>query len=403
MRNYPLYEVDIVTNLKDLVSNAVLKYRKKEVFGWFEGEVTTSRTYEQFQQDINALGTALYNLGYLPVVDKKEGLLSNLPIIGGEKETLPPRIALIGENSYDWIVSYFAIVNGGNVVVPIDKDLPQDNIRNIIKESGASAVIYSDEYAHTFDNFFKKFKVKNLKTFINMRYDMPGVIAKGRELLAEGETAYLDYEIDEDRTTAIIFTSGTTGLAKGVELHHKGLTYNIVHGNRLGLMSGDTVLLLPLHHTYGFGATIISTLLRGYKCFINSNLKNVLRDIKEARPQFLCVVPLYIESFWKNISSNIKKQGKEKLIERMVKVCNGTRKIGIDLRRIVFKQILDAFGGKLELLVSGAAPLDASMIAKFNNFGIAIVEGYGITECSPGVSFNRNKYWKAGSVGLPVP
>ena len=387
-KDYPLYMVDEITNLRDLVANAAMKYGGKEAYAWFEGEFVTSRTFEQFQQDINSLGTALYHLGFLPMVSKKE--------------TLPPRIAIIGENSYDWIVSYFATVNGGLVVVPIDKDLPEDGIRTILEESGASAIIYSDSYAGIFDNFKKK-KVKTLKTFINMRYDLPGVIAKGRELLEDGEMAYLEAEIDEGATTAIIFTSGTTGLAKGVELTHRGITHTVVACHKFAWIDGDTVLVLPIHHTYGFAASIVSGILRGRRCFINSELKNVLRDIKEGKPQFICVVPLYIDSFYKNIMSNIRKQGKEKLIETMTKVTNGARKVGIDLRRIVFKQILNAFGGNLEILVSGGAPLNADMVKAFSNFGILLLEGYGITECSPIVTLNRNKWFKAGAVGLPIP
>ena len=387
-KNYPYYPVDEITSLRHLVSNAAMKWGEEEAYAWFEGELVTSRTFNQFQQDINSLGTALYHLGFLPVL--------------GKKEILPPRIAIIGENSYDWIVSYFAVTNGGNVVVPIDRDLPEEGIRTILEESGASAIIYSDSYANIFDNFKKK-KVKALKTFINMRYDLPGVIAKGRELLEDGDMAYLEAEIDVDRTTAIIFTSGTTGLAKGVELTHKGLTHTVVAGHKFAWINGDTVLVLPLHHTYGFGATVISAILRGKKCFINSELKHVLRDINEGKPEFICVVPLFIESFYKNIMSNIKKQGKEKLIEKMSKITNGALKLGIDLRRVIFKQILNAFGGNLAILVSGGAPLNADLVKGFSTFGILLLEGYGITECSPIVTLNRNKWFKAGSVGLPLP
>ena len=389
MRNYPLYSVDEITNLRDLVGNAAVKYGEKTAFAWFEGTVVTKKTFEQFKQDVDSLGTALYRLGFAPDSAKK-----------GE---LPPRIAVIGENSYDWLVSYFAVVNGGNVIVPLDKDLHEDGLRNILEESGASAIIYSDSYADMFDDFKRTRKTKSLKTFINMRFDLPGILATGREILENGELEYLEAEIDEPKTCAIIFTSGTTGLAKGVELSHRSLTYNVVNGHKLALINGDSVLVLPLHHTYGFGATVISTILRGKMCFINSELKYVLRDIQEGKPEFICVVPLFVESFYKNITSNIKKQGKEKLIATMTKMVNGARKVGIDARRVVFKQILDAFGGKLDLLVSGGAALNADLIQKFNNFGITIIEGYGITECSPIVALNRNKWVKAGSVGQVVP
>jgi long-chain acyl-CoA synthetase len=272
-----------------------------------------------------------------------------------------------------------------------------------LDESGAAAIIFSDSYAEIFDDIKRTKKVKSLKTFINMKNDLPEIIAKGQELLTRGETAYLEAKIDEVKTAAIIFTSGTTGLSKGVELTHQGLTYNVVNGHKLIRLTGDTVLVLPLHHTYGFGATIVSTFLLGCTCFINESLKTVLRDIQEAKPQFIAVVPLFVENFHKKIMANIKESGKEKLVGRMSKIVNTTKKVGIDLRRVVFKQILDAFGGNLEILISGGAALNAELVQRFYNFGITIIEGYGITECSPIVSLNRNKWFKAGSVGQVVP
>jgi long-chain acyl-CoA synthetase len=283
MKNYPLYPVDNITNLRDLVGNAARKRGEHTAFAWFEGETVTRRTFKQFAQDVNSLGAAIYDLGYTPEA--------------GKSEALPPRIAVIGENSYNWLASYFAVVNGGNVVVPLDRDLPKEALCHLLEESGASAIIYSDSYAEIFDDIKHTKKVKSLKTFINMKRDLPGIISKGRELLTEGKTAYLDAEIDETKTTAIIFTSGTTGLSKGVELTHQGLAYNVVNGHKLIRLTGDTVLVLPLHHTYGFGATIVSTFLLGKTCFINESLKTVLRDIQEAKPQFIAVVPLFVENF----------------------------------------------------------------------------------------------------------
>jgi long-chain acyl-CoA synthetase len=186
-------------------------------------------------------------------------------------------------------------------------------------------------------------------------------------------------------------------------LTNKSIVATTREALRIARIYGDTVLLLPLHHTYPVSASVLPCFFYLTTCFINSSLRHVLRDIQTARPQFLCVVPLYVESFHKKIWEGAKSRGKEGVLRKLVVASKSARKAGFDVRRILFASVLKAFGGKLDLLVSGGAPLNKHYIEELGYFGIQILEGYGITECSPIVALNRNKFWKSGSVGLTLP
>ena len=198
-------------------------------------------------------------------------------------------------------------------------------------------------------------------------------------------------------------TSGTTGNPKGVMLSQRNLTYDMSASSAYLFIPANTILLLPLHHTFGFTACVLCMIYRGYSVYINKSLKTILPDIKKSQPRHICLVPLFIEKFYKNIWKNIESQGKTALVKKMISLSNFMRKIGIDLRPILFKSIRDAFGGNLEMLISGGAPIDKNYIKAFDDFGFQIIEGYGITECSPIVSINRNKFYSYGSVGVAIP
>jgi long-chain acyl-CoA synthetase len=383
VKNYPYYKIFEAKNLRDLVRRAANVAPGKTAYAYQLGERVANHTFSQFRADVESLGTCFYSIG----------------LKGGAK------IAVIGENSYHWILTYFATATGGNIVVPLDKELPADEVLGLLRESGADAVVYSDDYADMFESFKeggRKLHL-NIKHYINMKRDLPLALSKGADIIQGGERAFINHELDADAVCTIVYTSGTTGLSKGVMLTNKNLITTTREALRLALIYGDTVLLTPLHHTYPFAASVLPPLFHLTTCFINSNLKHVLRDIQTAKPQFLCIVPLYVESFHKKIWEGIRKQGKEGLVKKLIAASNTTRKAGIDMRRILFGSVLKAFGGKLDLLVSGGAPLNKEYIDEFASFGIQILEGYGITECSPIVALNRNKFWKYGSVGLTIP
>ena len=383
MKNYPYYDIYEAKNLRDLMRRAAAEVPGKNAYSYYLGERVVHHTFAQFRDDVESLGTYFYSIGL------RDGA----------------KIAVVGENSYYWVLTYFAAATGGNIIVPLDKELPPADLLNLLRESGAEAVVYSDDYADTFERFSENRRKLKLSAghFINMKRDLPLAISQGAGFLDGGSRGFIDHELDADAVCTIVYTSGTMGFSKGVMLTNKGIVATTRGSMRTAWVNGDTVLVLPLHHTYPFAASILPALFCMSTCFINSALKHVLRDIQTCKPQFMSVVPLYVESFHKKIWDNVKKQGKEGLVKKMFALSNGIKKIGVDPRRLLFRSVLNAFGGKLETIVSGGAPLNKRYIEEFANFGIQIIEGYGITECSPVIALNRTKFYKPGAVGLPLP
>lgn len=365
-------------DLKELIDYVGKEYGNKTAYRYREGQGITDVSFEKFSADVTALGEYILNSGY------KDG----------------DRIALIGENSYNWVVAYFAVINSGNVVVPIDKELKANEIYRLINDSDSKMIIHS-----TSKNLCIE-KMKDLGTvtekFLTMDDEFDSAICEGKKLIDSGSSMYSDVKIDREKMCALIYTSGTTGVPKGVMLSNKNLATNAYTAMSCMIIPDVTVALLPLNHTFGIMASIICQLWMGHTVFINSGLKTVLQDIQDAKPGHISVVPLYIENFYKKIWQGIEKQGKTKLVKTMISVSNALRKIGIDLRRYLFKSIINNFGGNLEMLISGGAPISEVYMKGFDDIGVTIINGYGITECSPIVALNRNNNIKYGTVGNPL-
>ena len=366
-------------NLKELIYYAGEEYGQKTAYRYRDGSKVIDVTFEQFSADVVAFGEYILNKGY-------------------NKGT---RIAILGENSYFWVVAYFAIISTGNVVVPIDKELKVNEISHFLNNSEAALLIYS---------FAKKSCVEDMKTrgivtksFLCMNEEFSTAINEGNELLKNGNHAYDDVRIKNEDMCALIYTSGTTGDPKGVMLSNKNLATDAYQAMSCMIIPDVTVALLPLNHTFGIMASIICQLWMGHTVFINNSLKTVLKDIQEAKPGHISVVPLYVENFYKKIWQGIEKQGKTKLVKTMISISNGLRKVGIDLRRVLFKSIIANFGGNLEMLISGGAPISDQYMKGFDDIGVTIINGYGITECSPIVALNRNNNIRYGTVGNAVP
>lgn len=368
MKKYALNEIPHPSNLKELV-NIRVAMSNKIAFKYKKKKEIVSVTTEQFKNDIECLGTYLFDCS---IKDSK--------------------VALIGENSYEWILSYFAVVNGGNVIVPLDKELSNADIAHLIQKSGATALIYSDTYSDIAEEN-KHLKLYNMKLFAEY-------ISSGQNLISAGNRDYIDYQIDENKMCSIIYTSGTTGKPKGVMLCHKNLVTDIICSCENVYIADSSMLTLPLHHTFAFSTSVLSMLLWGVTISINSSLRTFKQDMKDFKPQNMFLVPLYVETMYKNIWSAAKEQGKEKQIKIMLAITSALRKIGINIRRKVFKSALDEFGGELDLIVSGGSPINEKYIEFFDKIGITVLNGYGISECSPVVAVNRNKSRVEGSVGL---
>ncbi|MDR2589976.1 MAG: AMP-binding protein [Oscillospiraceae bacterium] len=376
-KQYPYYQVVQVNNLKEMVNYAAEKYSDNPAFSFKRNNKKIKISYRQFKSDVDALGTYFYNKGF-----------SNT------------NFAVIGENSYEWILTYFSAVNSGNVIVPLDKELPVVDIRNLIEDSRAEVLVYSDNNSTVAD--FMKSSNTSIKYFINMN-DIMDLLKLGYESIKNGEKSIVNYIVNDKSTAAIMYTSGTTGIAKGVVLSHIG----IANGATACLMNakivGTNILVLPLHHVFGSIAVTCTMLHNGNEVFINSNLQNFLADLQEFKPHNLFLVPLFIETFYKKIWDGIDKKGKTTAVNKLIRVSNMLLKIGIDVRRVFFKSIHKAFGGNLRLILSGGAPIDKKYMQGFRDFGINVLNGYGLTECSGVVSVTRNYHYLDGSVGLVLP
>ena len=365
-------------DLKELIDYVGKEYGNKTAYRYREGQGITDVSFEKFSADVTALGEYILNSGY------KDG----------------DRIALIGENSYNWVVAYFAVINSGNVVVPIDKELKANEIYRLINDSDSKMIIHSTSKNLCIEEM-KDLGIVTEK-FLTMDDEFDSAICEGKKLIDSGSSMYSDVKIDREKMCALIYTSGTTGVPKGVMLSNKNLATNAYTAMSCMIIPDVTVALLPLNHTFGIMASIICQLWMGHTVFINSGLKTVLQDIQDAKPGHISVVPLYIENFYKKIWQGIEKQGKTKLVKTMISVSNALRKIGIDLRRYLFKSIINNFGGNLEMLISGGAPISDVYMKGFDDIGVTIINGYGITECSPIVALNRNNNIKYGTVGNPL-
>ena len=311
------------------------------------------------------------------------------------------RIALLGENSYHWILTWFAVVLSGNVAVPLDKDQSPDELSVLLRRCGAEALVCSGTY---FDVAQKLHADGAAERILSME-DIP--------LVLEHSTASLDalgVETDPDDVCTILFTSGTTGTPKGVMLTQRNIARNAMNACRSLWVAGSSVeatgssvLTLPLHHTFGFTVGVLSAYIIGNPVFISRSLRTFSGDVKSFGPQDIVVVPLYVETMYKNIWKAAKERGEEEKLRRAVKLSRALRRVGIDLRKKLFRSVLDELGGNLDHLVCGGAYLDQRYIDGMDDFGVEVLNGYGITECSPVVSVNRSGNRRAGSIGLPLP
>jgi len=377
MKNYGMCDVPKIDNLKHLIFFAAETYGEKTAFSFERDKVEKSISFKKLAEDVEVLGTYISSISS-----------------SGDK------IAIYGENSYEWIVTYFATVNSGRVIVPIDKELSADAVANLINDCGAKLLIYGKTKKKIAEEL-NEIGLATVEKYICIT-SLDEYMSEGKKLIDEGNSVYRQTEPDMDKVCSIIYTSGTTGNPKGVMLSQRNLTFNMWASSGTLFIPANTTLVLPLHHTFGFTAGVLCMIHRGYSVYINSSLKSILPDINKSKPGHISLVPLFIEKFYKSIWKNAEKTGKAGALKKLIAVSNSMRKVGIDLRPVLFKTIRDAFGGNLTMLISGGAPIDDKYMKGFDDFGIQVVNGYGITECSPIVAINRNKYYRFGSVGVPI-
>jgi long-chain acyl-CoA synthetase len=373
-KSYPFYKHEKISTIRELVDFSADKYADSTAFIYPKNKKEDiSVSYIQLEEELIAFGTYLINKGYKNC-----------------------KIAVFGENSYEWILTHFAVTCSGNVIVPIDKDLNSEEIDYILKDSECSLMVYSTLYQDIVDKLTVKIETINMELIHK-------IVVASEELISNGDKKYYDIIISPDTLASIVYTSGTTGVPKGVMLTHENFATDTYGACNNVLLTGGTILVLPLHHTFGLVASVFAEIFYGKPVYINRSLKNLLSDFQKIKPQHLFAVPLIVETLYKNIWSVAKKQGKDDTLKKAISISNKLLKVGIDVRKIIFKSVLSAFGGNLDLIVSGGAPIENKYIDDFKAFGIDVLNGYGITECGPVVAVNRNKQIIKGSVGIPLP
>lgn len=375
-KDYELYQLPYIRDLKDML------YLKREyqqnhiAFTYMmKHNQIANKTYRDFYDEVNALGTWMY-----------------------QEKLCGKHIAIICENSYEWLLCFFAIVNGGSVVVPIDKDLPEKEVEKLLKKADVQTVFYSQTYSGVTESVTHRIGAR--------QYVISGIdnyIKVGKTLIREGMREFIDYEVNSEKMCCIMFTSGTSSTSKGVMLSHKNIAEDINGSCQLFELKGDTIALLPFHHAFGLVVGVFMVFHYGYTIYLNESLKRAQKNIKLTRPQTLFLVPLFVETFHKQIWLVAKKAGKDKMLRRMMRISELLLKLRIDIRKICFTSVVGAFGGNLKYIICGGAPLDIMYIKEFRSLGIEILNGYGTTECSPCAAVNRNRYHRDGTVGQPVP
>ncbi len=373
-------EVQPIRSIREMMEIAVTQNPNLISYQYQNGKELISVTTLEFYDSVENLGAKLTEMGF------------------GRSH-----IACVGENSYPWIQTFLMSLMTAGVFVPIDKELPADNMIYLLNESDSEIVFCSEKYEKIFADHRAELPcVKKIVCF--ERADHEGDFLSFRRLIAEGakldRAAYDSLKSDANELKYLVYTSGTTGIAKGVMLTEHNLCCGIYYGLLVSSIYEKGLSVLPYHHTYEAVCELLVSIHHQTTICINDSLRHVQKNLQFYRPTHIYLVPAFSDHFYNSIWSTVRKQGKEKLFRRMLKLSDGLRKIGIDLRRVFFRSILKQFGGKLRRIVCGGAPIRPEVGAFFDQIGIALTGGYGITECSPLVSVNdddkTNNFSSAG-------
>lgn len=332
-----------------------------------------SVSYRAFGEDIAALARALYARGMHGA-----------------------HCAVVGGASYEWEALFFAIQSIGAVMVPLDREWGAEEVNAAIATAECTYLFYDGELEEKFrDTPCEKFRMK-----CDGEGSVLSLIAEGQK---NGRSLDFPYEPDSFAMSLLAFTSGTTGKGKGVMLSQGGMITDAIAGRRLIHAQGKTIMTLPPHHTYGMTIAFLATFASGMNVYMSSGLRYISKELQTERPDLLILVPLYVESFYAKIRATVERKKLGGVVRRARRLSSCLRKCGIDLRAFFFRKILSAFGGNLRYIICGGAPLRPELVRAFEDFGVTIINGYGITECSPLVTCNRDRLASADTVGFPLP
>lgn len=385
-RKFTYNEVKKFNSITEMMEIAVADAGDKDAYRWLDKKEIKSSTYSEFYKTQNILGTALASLG-----------LSK------------SHVATTGENSYKWVCSYLTMLRSEGVFVPVDKELPIDDMINVLTQSDTEAIFYASKFEKIFHE--RENDLPNIKYFIGfgreedegkfLSYDK--LIEKGKKLLDDGDRSYLDQKPDPNALKMLVYTSGTTGDPKGVMLSEHNLVSMVYYGMQVSKPETTELAVLPFHHTYEAVPGVLVSLHKHNTMCINQKLTQVLKNMQVFRPDYMYIVPAFAELFYKKIWAAAREGGKERGLKMLIHMSNALRKIGIDKRRKFFKTILDSFGGELRTLICGGAPVRAELGYFFDSIGIYLMNGYGITECAPLISVNRFDLDDCTTVGFVLP
>ncbi|MCQ2533236.1 MAG: AMP-binding protein [Clostridia bacterium] len=388
-KNAPFYETYPITDFRDIVKKRLEKFPDVPVFRQkpSKGGDYVDIYPKQLDRDVDELGT---------------GLRSLLPH--------GSRVAIIGETRYEWYVSYFATTNGVGCVVPLDKELMADEIINMCDRAVVDAIIFSSSKKPLIDEIYKK--SPSVKYYIcmddtsNENYmNYSEVKSKGAKLLDEGNRDFIDAVIDPEIMSILLFTSGTTSKSKAVMLCQRNICQNCEQMfEYVNITEKDSFLsVLPLHHTYECTCGFIAMVYHGSTIAVCEGLRYITQNLKEAKPSIVLMVPAMLTMFYKTIQKKI--NGDPKLAKKFnfgLKLTGLLLKCGIDIRKKIFSDIHETFGGNIRLLIVGGAPIDPDVMTFFQKIGIQVLQGYGLTECSPILALNRDVFYKNHSAGIPL-
>ena len=376
-------------NIKELITNTKEEYGTEPAFKFKDENSMRIMTYDEYIDEVNALGTALISIG---LKDK--------------------RIGVISENRYEWEEAYLSIVCGTGIVVPLDKALPENEIFNLLERSEMEAIFYSAKY----DEIMKKAHERGIgkvKFFISMDnnekdgpiYSQKELVKLGKDLIKNGARSFLDAKINNKEMSVMLFTSGTTSTSKAVQLSHENICTNIYDiSSVFDVKKEDTFLsFLPLHHVFECTVGFLYPVSIGASIAFCTGIRHIAENLKEYQISVMISVPVLFENMYKKVMKSIEEKGKLKKVKFGMKLGRITKAVGIDIRRKLFKEVLDNFGGKLRLFVAGAAAFDPEVEKGFNDLGIETYQGYGLTEASPVVAAEHRTCAKLGSIGRVFP
>lgn len=391
-----LYPTRDVSDIKEMLRASSRTHRDKAAYLVKDIPGTEFRpiTFGQLREDVDALGTKFLDMG-----------------LKGKK------IAIIGNARYNWLLTYFAVICGVGVIVPLDRNLPANEIVNLIKRAKVSAIVFDkgaqkrlidliDGDTLGIEYFISMSAEQNQQTENNTIYSVNQLVNDGKTLVRDGEREYVDMDINPYNMSVLLFTSGTTGVSKGVMLSHKNLLGNVINMSKFVSVPDDQIVLsiLPVHHVYEMTCTYLTCLYQGATVAISEGFKYIQKNLSELNASIILAVPLIFEKMHRSIFRKAEGRGEA---ERLRKAIDLSRKLGLyknkKVIRRMFNPIHQMLGNNIHLLIAGGAASDPKIIEDFEAMGLPMIQGYGMTECSPIIAVNQDRYSKADSVGKPLP